>query len=244
VIFLRSLVFNAAFYVVTAVMLVGTLPLFFILPQWFGMGVVRNWAKLSVYLYGTLTGVRIEVRGTENIPRGGSLVAAKHQSSFETFALVPLLTNPTIVMKRSIRYLPIFGQYTMKTGMIHIDREGKTAALRALADRARQEIAKNREIIIFPEGTRRPPGAKPPRYQSGIALLYRSLDVPVTPVAVNTGLFWPRRKFLRYPGKLVIEFLPAIPPGLDSRTFLSRLQTAIETASDRLLVEGEASRVS
>jgi 1-acyl-sn-glycerol-3-phosphate acyltransferase len=124
--------------------------------------------------------------------------------------------------------------------MIHVDREGKTAALRALADRAREEIAKNREIIIFPEGTRRPPGA-PPEYQTGIALLYRSLNVPVIPVALNSGLFWPRRKFLRYPGTLVIEFLPAIPPGLDPRSFLDRLKGAIEPASDRLIAEGRQS---
>jgi len=241
VIVVRSLLFNVAFYVVTAVMLVGTLPLFFVMPQWFGMGVVRTWASVCVYLYRTLTGTRIEIRGQENIPRGGSIVASKHQSSFETFALIPLLSNPTIVMKRAIQYFPIFGQYTVKTGMIHVDREGKTAALRALADRAREEIAKGREVIIFPEGTRRPPGAKP-EYQTGIALLYRSLDVPVTPVAVNSGLFWPRRKFLRYPGTLVVEFLPAIPPGLDSRTFLSRLQAAIESASERLLAEGRTSR--
>jgi 1-acyl-sn-glycerol-3-phosphate acyltransferase len=241
VIVLRSLLFNVAFYAVTAVMLVATLPLFFILPQAFGMGVVRTWAKVTVYLYRVLTGVKIEIRGKENIPRGGCLVASKHQSAFETFALIPLLSNPTIVMKRAMRYFPIFGQYTMKTGMIHVDREGKTAALRALADRAREEIANHREIIIFPEGTRRPPGAEP-AYQTGIALLYRSLDVPVIPVAVNSGLFWPRRKFLRYRGTLVIEFLPAIPPGLDSRAFLTRLQSAIETASDRLLTEGRASQ--
>lgn len=236
-ILIRSLLFNLAFYVVTAVMLVGTLPLFFIMPQWFGMGVVRNWARTILYLHEKLAGVRMEVRGTENIPAGAALVAPKHQSSFETFALIPLLRNPTIVMKRSIRWLPIFGQYTIKTGMIHVDREGKTAALRALAERTRQEIAAGREVIIFPEGTRRPIDA-PPDYQSGIALLYRSLAVPVVPVALNSGLRWPRRSFLHYPGTIVVEFLPAIPPGLDSRAFLARLQQTIETASRRLVAEG------
>jgi 1-acyl-sn-glycerol-3-phosphate acyltransferase len=108
--------------------------------------------------------------------------------------------------------------------------------LRALSERAREEAAKGRQIIIFPEGTRRPPGA-PPAYQTGIALLYRTLNIPVVPVAVNSGVSWPRRKFLRYPGTIVIEFLPPIPPGLDSRAFLARLQAAIETAADRLLAE-------
>jgi 1-acyl-sn-glycerol-3-phosphate acyltransferase len=236
-ILLRSLFFNAAFYVVTAIMLVGTLPLFFVTPQWFGMGVVRNWAKVCVFLHRAIVGARLEVRGRENLPAGGVIVACKHQSFFETFALIPLLTNPTIVMKQSIRWWPIFGQYTIKTGMIHVDREGKTAALRALSARAREEIDKGREIIIFPEGTRRAPGA-PPDYQTGIALLYRSLNVPVVPVALNSGLFWPRRSFLRYPGTIVFEFLPPIPPGLDSRAFLERLKASVESASDRLVAEG------
>ena len=235
-IILRSFIFNAAFYLVTAFMLVGTLPLFFIMPQWFGMGVVRNWARVCVFLYRTIVGARLEVRGRENLPAGGFIVASKHQSFFETFALIPLLENPTIVMKQSIRWWPIFGQYTIKTGMIHVDREGKTAALRALSVRAREEIDKGREIIIFPEGTRRAPGA-PPDYQTGIALLYRTLNVPVVPVALNSGVFWPRRSFLRYPGRIVFEFLPAIPPGLDSRAFLARLETTIETASNRLVAE-------
>jgi 1-acyl-sn-glycerol-3-phosphate acyltransferase len=231
-ILLRSLAFNVAFYLVTAVMLVGTLPLFFVMPQWFGMGVVRSWAKACVFLHRTIAGGRLEVRGLKNLPPGGVIVASKHQSFFETFALIP-----PIVMKQSIRWWPIFGQYTIKTGMIHVDREGKTAALRALSARAREEIEKGREIIIFPEGTRRAPGAQPD-YQTGIALIYRSLDVPVVPVALNSGLFWPRRSFLRYPGTIVFEFLPAVPPGLDSRTFLQRLESSIESASDRLVAEG------
>ena len=235
----RSILFNAAFYLVTAVMLIVTLPFFFILPQAFGMWVVRTWALTIVWLHRKLAGVEFEVRGRENLPTGAAMVASKHQSAFETFALVPLLRNPTIVMKRSMRLVPVFGQYTIKTGMIHIDREGKASALRALAERARQEIAKGREILIFPEGSRRAPGA-PPEYQTGIALLYRTLNVPVVPVAVNSGLFWPRKSFIHYPGKIVVQLLPAIPPGLDSRTFLARLQDAIETATNVLLAEARA----
>jgi len=235
--FIRSLAFNVAFYIVTAVMLIASLPFFFVLPQGFGMWVVRTWARASVWLHVRIAGVKVEVRGAENIPQTGAIVAAKHQSAFETFALIPLLKNPTIVMKRSIRLLPIFGQYTVRTGMIHVDREGKTSALRDLAARAKAELDKGREIIIFPEGTRRAPGAKP-EYQPGIALLYRTLNVPVVPVALNSGLFWPRRQFVHLPGTIVVEFLPAIPPGLDSRAFLNRLQGAIETASDALAAEG------
>jgi 1-acyl-sn-glycerol-3-phosphate acyltransferase len=234
--FVRSLIFNVAFYLVTAIMLVVTLPLFFILPQWFGMGVVREWATTVVRLHRLIVGARLEVRGLDNIPAGGVLIASKHQSFFETFALIPLLENPTIVMKQQIRWWPVFGQYTIKTGMIHVDREGKTAALRALSARAREEIDKDRQIIIFPEGTRRTPGA-PPDYQTGVALLYKTLNVPVVPVALNSGLYWPRRSFLRYPGTIIFEFLAPIPPGLDSRTFLQRLESDIESASARLMAE-------
>jgi 1-acyl-sn-glycerol-3-phosphate acyltransferase len=237
---IRSVLFNLAFYIVTAVMLVASAPVFIFGSQNAGMTVVRNWAKVCVFLHDKLAGGAMEVRGAENIPTGAAMVAAKHQSSFETFALIPLLRNPTIVMKKSIRWFPIFGQYTVKTGMIHVDREGKTAALRALSERAREEAGKGREIIIFPEGTRRPVDA-PPDYQTGIALLYRTLNVPVVPVALNSGLTWPRRSFLHQPGKIIVEFLPAIPPGLDSRTFLMRLQDVIETASRRLVAEGRAS---
>ncbi|HVY20235.1 MAG TPA: 1-acyl-sn-glycerol-3-phosphate acyltransferase [Bauldia sp.] len=233
----RSVLFNLAFYVVTGVMLVVSAPIFIFGSQNAGMTVVRNWAKVCIYLHDKLAGGAMEVRGAENIPTGAALVAAKHQSSYETFALIPLLHNPTIVMKKSIRWFPIFGPYTVKTGMIHVDREGKTAALRALSERAREEAGKGREIIIFPEGTRRPVDA-PPDYQTGIALLYRTLNVPVVPVALNSGLAWPRRSFLHYPEKIIVEFLPAIPPGLDSRAFLARLQDAVETASKRLVAEG------
>ena len=233
---IRSAAFKAAFYLTTAFFLIFTLPLYLILPQWFAVGVVRTWAAVETWLLKAIAGTRLEVRGRENLPTGAAIVAVKHQSAFETFALVPLLRFPTIVMKRSIRWFPIFGIYTIKSGMIHVDRAGKSTALRALVDRARTEVAKRREIIIFPEGTRRPPGAEP-EYQTGIALLYKSVGVPVVPVALNSGIYWPRKSFLHYPGTIVLEFLPAIPPGLDSKTFLATLEKSLETASSRLILE-------
>jgi 1-acyl-sn-glycerol-3-phosphate acyltransferase len=236
--FLRSLLFNVVFYALTAVILIVTLPVFPILPQGFAMGVVRTWAKVSTLLLQVLAGTRLEVRGLENLPAGGVIVAAKHQSAFETFALIPFLRNPTVVMKEQLRWIPIFGHYTVKAGMIHVHRRGGSAALRALVERAGEELAKGREIVIFPEGARRPPGAAPD-YHTGVALLYRSLGIPVVPVALNSGLYWPRRHFLHYPGTIIVEFLPPIRPGLESRAFLDQLETAIETASDRLLAEAD-----
>ena len=239
-VFLRSLFFNLAFYVLTVVLLVLPLPVYFILPQAFGMWVVTTWSRAGLFLLRIVAGTRLEVRGRENLPSGGFIVASKHQSMFETFALSLQFRNPTYVMKRQIKWIPIFGQYTIKTGMIHIDRAAGGAALRLLVARAREELAKHRPIVIFPEGTRRPPGA-PPIYQSGIAHLYRAVGVPVVPTALNSGLYWPRRKFLRYPGTIVIEFLPPIAPGLTPREFLATLIDRIERESDRLLLEADRS---
>jgi len=233
---LRSLLFNVAFYVATAVCLLLPLPVYFFLPQGFAMWVVSTWGKVILWLLRVIVGTRYEVRGLDNVPAGGILVASKHQSAWETFALVPLFPDPTFVIKSQLKWIPVWGQYTIKAGMIHVDRKAGTAALRYITGRAKHELAKGRQIVIFPEGTRRAPGA-PPDYQGGVAHLYRALGVPVLPVALNSGLYWPRRKFMRYPGTIIVEFLPPLPPGLPSRTFLDQLTTAIETASDRLLLE-------
>src|SRR5581483_5152145 len=237
-VFIRSAAFNLAFYLMTAACLILPLPVYFILPQGFAMWVVRTWAKIGLFLLRAIAGTRIEIRGRENLPRGGILVAAKHQSALETFALIPLFANPTYVMKRQLRWLPIFGQYTIKAGMIHVDRDGGLSAMRKLTTDTRAAIDAGREVIIFPEGTRRPPGA-PSEYHGGAGHLYRALKAPVVPLALNSGLYRPRRKFMRYPGTVVFEFLPPIPAGLDSRAFLSRLADVIETASDRLLLEAD-----
>jgi 1-acyl-sn-glycerol-3-phosphate acyltransferase len=232
----RSLLFNAAFDLVSTVLLVfGVVP-FLLMGQRTAMNYARFWARLCVSLLRVVAGVRLEVRGQEHIPSGGAIVASKHQSALETFALLPLLPFPTFVVKRELKWVPLFGLYTSTSGMIHVDRGGGAAALKSLVERSREEVAKARQIIIFPEGTRMAPGA-PPDYHYGVVRLYRSLDVPVVPVALNCGLFWPRRSFLRHPGTAVIEFLPPIPPDLDAKAFAAELQETVEAASDRLLAE-------
>ena len=233
---LRSLAFNIAFYGWTVGLTLATLPYYFFVSQERTMSVVRLWTRGMLWLLKTIVGTTYEVRGLENLPKGGALIACKHQSAWETLAMVPILPNPTFVMKAELTRIPVFGAYTSKAGMIHIDRQGKTAALRALAERARQEIAKNRQVVMFPEGTRRPPGA-PPDYQTGIALLYKTLGVPVIPAAVNSGLYWPRHRLTQHPGTIILEFLPSIPAGLDSRSFLARLESTVEDATNRLMAE-------
>ncbi|WP_291745339.1 1-acyl-sn-glycerol-3-phosphate acyltransferase [Bauldia sp.] len=232
----RSLVFNLAFYVVTAIMLViGVVP-FLMFPQRVGVAYSQLWGRICIFLARLLAGIRLEIRGRENIPAGAAIVAAKHQSAYETFALAVPLTNPTYVIKRELKWIPLFGLYTTTAGMIHVDRSAGAGALRSLIDRAEEEIAKGRPIIIFPEGTRRAPGAGPD-YHPGVSFMYKSLGVPVVPVALNSGLFWPRRRFTRYPGTIVVEFLPAIEPGLNLKAFGKRLEETIESASDRLIAE-------
>jgi 1-acyl-sn-glycerol-3-phosphate acyltransferase len=181
----------------------------------------------------------VEIRGRERIPPGGLLVAAKHQSFLETFALLPLVDDPAFILKRELLWIPLFGWLAWKAGMIPIDRSGGAQALAAMNRRARAEIAAGRQILIFPEGTRRAAGA-PPAYKFGVAHLYRAFGVACLPVALNSGLYWPRRQFIRRPGKVVIEILDPIPPGLSRDVFLQELQDRIETASNRLLAEGLA----
>jgi 1-acyl-sn-glycerol-3-phosphate acyltransferase len=239
VLWLRSAVFNAAFYLSMIVQMIVFLPVL-ALPRHRGVWVVHNWARLSVWLLRVICGTRVEIRGAENIPTDSAIVAAKHQSFLETFALVPVLGDFAYILKRELNWIPFFGWYTLRHRMIGVTRGARGRAVQSMLAAVRAELARaDRQIIIFPEGTRRPPGA-PPQYKSGVVALYAELGLKCVPVAVNTGLFWPRRKFVRYPGTAVISFLPAIAPGLDREAFLAELERRIETETAALLAEGRA----
>ncbi len=237
---IRSLLFHVAFYLLMTVIILVTLPFYFLLPHGGAIRVVKLWTSATMAMLRIVAGTRIEIRGLERLPKGAALIAPKHQSAFETMALFPLLDDPTFVMKRQLMLIPLFGWYTWKAGMIAVDRAGGSRALRKLASDAKEAAAEGRQIILFPEGTRRPVGA-PPDYKFGIIHLYRELKVPVVPIALNAGLYWPRRSFFRYPGTIIVEVLEPIPPGLDSKSFLARLIATIEPASDRLVAEAAAS---
>lgn len=180
-----------------------------------------------------ICGTRMVVRGLEKLPPGPVIVAAKHQAAWDTFALVTLMRDPAMVMKNELMSIPLYGWFSRKFGMIPIKRETGPSALRAMLQDAKDRAAQGREIVIFPEGTRRTPGASP-QYFTGVALLYEALGVACCPVALNSGLYWPRRSILRYPGEIVVEFLDPIPANLPRREFLSRLQDNIEGATARL----------
>lgn len=231
----RSVLFAIAFYLSSA--------LFLVLGSWLLLG-PRSWAMAglkahgltSVWLLRWIVGTRLEVRNREKLPPGPVLVASKHQSAWDTFGLVPLMRDPAMIMKRELIWIPFYGWFSRKFRMIFVRRGAGPSALRRMARDAADRARAGREIVIFPEGTRRTPGA-PPDYKPGVVFLYEALNIPCCPVALNSGLFWPRRTLRRYPGTIVVEFLDPIPPGLPRSEFLSRLQSAIETAADALAAE-------
>jgi 1-acyl-sn-glycerol-3-phosphate acyltransferase len=234
----RSVLFAVAFYVHLGIILVAMLPTL-VLPRGATFAMARLWARNSLWLLDRICGLRTEFRGTENIPQGGFIVAVKHQAALETFAILPHLTDWAFVLKRELTFLPLFGWYLLRTGQIAIDRSKATSALAYVVQRSREVLAQGRALVIFPEGTRRPVGA-PADYKAGIGRIYAEAGVPCLPVAVDTGLFWPRHGLLRRPGTVVIEFLAPIPPGLERRAFLDALKTRIETATDTLVAEALA----
>jgi 1-acyl-sn-glycerol-3-phosphate acyltransferase len=237
-IFLRSLVFNVLFYLVLVFWIIVALPTF-ALPLRALFTVAGWWAQSSIFLMRVICNIKVEFRGIEKIPKGPLLVAPKHQSFWETFALLQFFDRPIFILKRQLTWIPVFGLFLVKASMIAIDRTAGAKALLGMTRRARAAVRGGRQLVIFPEGTRTAPGA-PPVYKTGIAQLYTTCGVACLPVALNSGLFWPRRTFLRYPGTLVVEFLDPLPPGLPRHEFLARVTTVIEDATNRLVAAGQA----
>ena len=237
-IFLRSLVYNVLFYALLVFWILVALPTFLLPPRAF-MAVAKAWARSSVWLMRVVCGTKVDYRGLEKIPKGPLIVASKHQSMWETFALMQFFDMPLFIYKRELAWIPFFGWYLMKSKMIGVDRSGGLRSLMEMARRAPKEIRRGRQLIIFPEGTRRPVGA-PPNYMTGVGQIYAHSGVPCLPVALNSGLFWPRRTFMRYPGTLVVEFLDPLPAGLNRKDFIERIREAIEEATDRLVEAARA----
>jgi 1-acyl-sn-glycerol-3-phosphate acyltransferase len=233
--FLRSLAFNALFYANVIVHLIVALPAL-ALPHHVHLACIRSYARTSLWLLRVVCRTTVEWRGRDKIPHGACIVACKHQSAWETFALYGLLDDPTYILKRELMWIPLFGWQMRKAGLIPIDRSAGLAALSRMTARARRELGRGRQVVIFPEGTRRPLGAEP-SYKPGVAFLYGKAGVPCVPMALNSGLFWPRRSLLRFPGTVVVEALDPIAPGLDSRSFLAQLENVLEDASARLIEE-------
>jgi 1-acyl-sn-glycerol-3-phosphate acyltransferase len=240
VILLRSLLFQLLFYGVTGVLAILYLPLLAGPGGWM-MRWGTAWSALSLTLLKWCCGVTFEVHGRENLPPGAAIVAMKHQSAWDTLAAPVIFERPAIVIKRELGWIPFYGWYALKAGMIPIDRGAGANALRSLLAGGARAASEGRKIIIFPEGTRTGVGAAP-AYQPGVFALYRRLGLPLVPVAVNSGLYWGRRHFSKRPGKIVVEILPPIPPGGERRLVMAALETAIEGATARLVAAGGAIR--
>jgi len=236
VITLRSILFMVLFYLNLIGLLIAAVPTL-AMPRPAILWIARLWGLSTLWLLRTVCGIGVEWRGLEKIPRGGVLIAAKHQSTWETFALLTLLPDPAYIIKRELAWIPFFGWYATHGGMIPVNRSAGKAALADMTTRAVAALREGRQLIIFPEGTRRSAGAEP-KYKFGVAHLYAEAGVPCVPVALNSGLFWPRRHLMRYPGTVTVEILDPIPPGLGRPEFFERLQGEIETATARLLAEG------
>lgn len=236
--YLRSALFQVGFYGWTALCGLLYLPLL-ALPRRVLVAAAEIWAGGCLMMLRRLAGLRLEVRGREHAPAGAAIVASKHQSAFETIAFHLLVKDPAIVMKRELMLLPSYGWLARKLRMVEVDRSAGARALKQMVRGAAAAVAEGRPVVIFPEGTRTTPGVRA-EYQPGVAALYRQLGLPVVPVALNSGVYWPRRRFLKRPGTLVVEFLPPLPPGLPRDVFTSRLTQAIEEGSERLLGEAQA----
>jgi 1-acyl-sn-glycerol-3-phosphate acyltransferase len=230
---IRSLIFLVWLW--GAVLIVGGLGTpWVLLTAEGGTTVMRIWARVVLFGARWICGIKYEVRGLENLPEGPVMIASKHQSMMDTIAPTLFTKRPVYVMKQELLNLPIFGWYCKRAGLIAIDRGGQMAALKNMIAQAKERFADGRPLIIFPEGTRMALGAEPD-YKPGVAGIYTLLGVPCVPMALNTGVIWPAKGILCYPGTVVFEFLPVIPAGLKRAEFMATLQTRIETASNELL---------
>ncbi len=232
---LRSLLFNVLFFTYTAATTLWLTSRLLIGGADIKPG-VKRWAGGVLWLLKHVAGIRYELRGLAHIPEGGALIAAKHQSAWDTMMFHRFVSRSIYVTKQEVTRIPLYGAVARGIGSISIDRQGGAKALKGLIRDCRAALMRGHQVIIFPEGTRVAPGARLP-YQPGVAAIYKQTGFPVVPVALNSGLFWGRRSFIKQPGCIVVEFLPAIQPGLDRKIFLAELEQRIEQATAALINE-------
>ncbi|MEL6290997.1 MAG: 1-acyl-sn-glycerol-3-phosphate acyltransferase [Pseudomonadota bacterium] len=236
----RANLFALSFYIVTALFLLIGSPLLFAPRNW-AMAGLRMHARACLLLLKVIAGTRYEVRGLENLPDRPCLVVAKHQSAWETFALIPLLKDPAIVLKFELTRIPLYGWFCRKFEHVLVDRAAGARALKDMVRTAKMRVDEERQILIFAEGTRQVPGA-PPDYKPGFVALYDGLGIPAVPLALNSGVFWPARSAKAYSGTIVVDIGPAVPPGLDRKLVKKQLIAEIEARTDALLREANGTK--
>jgi len=239
---LRSLLFNIYFYSITILCLL-TYGIASYFTTTIAMPGLRHWARATLWGLRNITNVTVEVRGAELIPKGGALVASKHQSTLETILIYGIFQNPAAILKEELTKLPFAGAMVKGAGHIPIDRKAGAKSRDKIISMARQRISENRQVVIFPEGTRSEINSTP-SYKRGIMHIYKKLDMPCLPIALNTGMFWPRRGFFIQPGNAILEFLPPIEAGLQGDVFMTELTTRIEGATARLVHEAAAEQTA
>jgi len=234
--YIRSFIFNIACY---STLLIGCV-FNSIVGIFSPKATIKIWnyffIPIVVWSLKYLAGIRIEIRGRQYIQQENCIYAGKHQSALETYCLSNYLKKASFILKKELTYIPIFGWAQHFYGMIPVDRSAGSAAMKNMLRSAKDRLTKGRTIIIFPEGTRKKPG-QTPDYKPGVALLYQNLNVPVIPVATNTGFFWKKSSFLRYPGTVIFEFMEPLPAGLDKKAFMTELQNRLEAKCRELNAE-------
>ncbi len=230
---LKSIIFYILLAVWTVFMGIICLP-FLILPSYLLKYPTKLWIRVIFIFLNVICNIKHKIDGLENVPNESILVASKHQSAFETFALFYYLSDCFFVHKRELFYIPIFGQYLFKSNMVAIDRNGGTKSMRIMLQRVQSKLSSGSSIIIFPEGTRKLPGSKPD-YKTGFIGIYNHSKRKILPVAVNSGLCWPKHSWILKNGLITIKFLPIIKEGLDKKILFNEVRDKIENASNLLL---------
>jgi len=235
---LRSLVFNMFMFVFTILYILFFLCPLLLFPRAYMTWAVKTWAIILFGVLKRVVGLDYRIIGEENILTCPVIYSSKHQSAWDTAVFLILLDKPAYIVKEELAKLPFYGAVAQKAGVISVNRDLGAAALKKLVRVARNALDDGNKIIIFPEGTRTAPGEKS-AYLPGVTALYRFSDAPVVPVALNSGLFWSRRSFIKKPGVITMEFLEPIEPGLDNKEFMKKMENAIETATERLIAEAK-----
>ncbi|MTI08821.1 lysophospholipid acyltransferase family protein [Curvivirga aplysinae] len=229
---IRSFLFLILFYVYMAMMCIIGLP-FLLLPRKFMRHMAKFWLGGCLVLTKYVVGINYRVIGQENLPEGSVIIAAKHQSAWETLAMHYLNFDSAYVLKKELLSIPLFGRYLSKMNCVAVDRKAGASALKEMVTQSRIVLDNNRSLVIFPQGTRTAPGEDRP-YHPGIAGLYTQNNTAVVPVALNSGQFWGRNAFKKVPGTITVEYLEPIEPGLPRREFMNLLKERIETANKRI----------
>lgn len=230
---LLSLIFVVQMYLAMAVFGIGCLP-YAILNKKGALAATRGYARYVRWSARLLVGLDSEIRG--EIPQGQVVVAAKHQSFFDILVIYSELPLARFIMKKELVYAPFLGWYALRVGCVPVDRGKRGAAIQKLKEDVAAGAAEPGQLVIYPQGTRVAPGDYKP-YKVGVGMIYQQLACPCVPAAANVGHFWPKRGILRKRGTAVVEFLPAIPPGLTVEEVMSRIEAQVEEHSDRLLAE-------